>query len=85
MYTAGKLLYFDPFYFKDGNQSAPKYFLVLKVIDDRTILASLPSSQNHLPINQPLIHGCLEIPDICISCYIFKANQSITKGGGRLH
>jgi len=55
--------------------------LVLKVIDDSAILASLPSSQNHLPINQPITHGCLEIPDICINCYIFKANQSITKGG----
>ena len=81
MYTAGKLIYFDPFHFKDGGQPKPKYFLVLKVIADNAILASLPSSVNHLPRNQELNHGCLEIPDACINCYIFEPSRPITTSG----
>jgi hypothetical protein len=81
MYTAGNLIYFDPFYFKDGSASKRKYFLVLKVIDDNAVLASLPSSVDHLPRNINTVHGCLEIPEGCINCYIFKANTLITKNG----
>jgi hypothetical protein len=81
VYTAGKLIYFDPFHFKDGGQPKPKYFLVLKVIGDNAILASLPSSVNHLPRNQALNHGCLEIPEACINCYIFEAGRPITTSG----
>jgi hypothetical protein len=81
VYTAGKLIYFDPFHFKDGSQPKPKYFLVLKVIGENAILASLPSSVNHLPRNQALNHGCLEIPEACINCYIFEPGRSITTSG----
>jgi hypothetical protein len=81
VYTAGKLIYFDPFHFKDGSQPKPKYFLVLKAIGDNAILASLPSSVNHLPRNQALNHGCLEIPEACINCYIFEAGRPITTSG----
>jgi hypothetical protein len=81
VYTPGKLIYFDPFHFKDGSQPKPKYFLVLKVVGDNVILASLPSSVNHLPSTQPLHHGCLEIPDACINCYIFEAGRPITTAG----
>lgn len=81
MYSPGKLIYFDPFFFKNGDESKPKYFLVLKIIDNSVILASLPSSKVHLPASQPIIHGCLEIPEACINCYIFEANRPITKAG----
>lgn len=80
MYTPGKIIYFDPFHFKDGG-SKPKYFLVLKQIGDQVILASLPSSQKHLPASMEVVHGCLELPDSGISCYVFKANAPITKEG----
>lgn len=80
MYTEGKLIYFDPFHFKDGS-SSPKFFLVLKVYNGNAILASLPSSKFHLPQNQEIKHGCLEIKDACISCYIFMANSPVTKDG----
>lgn len=81
MYTPGKLIYFDPFHFEDGSQPKPKYFLVLKVIAGNAILASLPSSVNHLPRAQALNHGCLEIPDACINCYIFEPGRPITTSG----
>jgi len=81
VYTPGKLIYFDPFHFKDGSQPKPKYFLVLKVVNDNVILASLPSSVNHLPSMQVLSHGCLEIPDACINCYIFEPGRPVTTSG----
>jgi hypothetical protein len=84
LYSPGKLIYFDPFYFKNGDESKPKYFLVLKVIDNNVILASLPSSKIHLPATQPIAHGCLEIPESGINCYIFEANKPITKCGWSL-
>jgi hypothetical protein len=80
VYTPGKLIFFDPFYFKNGG-SKPKYFLVLKAITGNVILASLPSSQIHLPSTQVINHGCLEVPDSGINCYIFKAGQPVTTSG----
>jgi len=79
MYTPGNLIYFNPFYFKDGAASKSKYFLVLKVIDNQAVLATLPSSVDHLPRNLTINHGCIEIPEGCINCYIFKSNVNITK------
>ena len=79
MYTAGKLIYFGTFYFKNNNESKSKYFLVLKNIGENAILASLPSSKVHLPQSQEIKHGCLEIPESCINCYILQANRPITK------
>lgn len=81
MYTEGNIIYFDPFYFKDGESSKPKYFLVLKRVGDNTILASLPSSKIHLPNFVDIVHGCIDIPDSCLSCYIFKEKNPITKCG----
>lgn len=81
LYTPGKIIYFDPFYFKNGASARSKYFLVLKVIDNMTILASLPSSKYHLPSSLNIDHGCIEIPAGCINCYVFKSGQVITKCG----
>jgi len=79
MYIAGNIIYFDPFYFKDGSVSKPKYFLVLKVIEGDVVLASLPSSIDHLPRHLNIVHGCIEVPEGNINCYVFKSNQLITK------
>lgn len=81
MYTDGNIIYFDPFYFKDGSDSKRKYFLVLKTIGDNAILASLPSSVIHLPNFVEIKHGCVNIAESCIGCYIFQENRAITKCG----
>ncbi len=82
MYSPGKLIYFDPFYFKSGDHSKPKYFLVLKVVDGGTVvLVSLPSSKRHIPANIPIVHGCLEKPEVGLNCYVFQAHHPITKDG----
>jgi len=77
MYIPGNIIYFDPFYFKDGSASKPKYFLVLKVTDNNVVLASLPSSVDHLPRYIDTVHGCIEIPDGNINCYVFKSGNII--------
>lgn len=74
----GSILYFDPFYFKNGNKSKPKYFIILKVIDGISILASLPSSQDFRPSGFNETEGCVEIPDASFNCYIFLAKHKIT-------
>ncbi|HMF70848.1 MAG TPA: hypothetical protein VK616_05215 [Flavitalea sp.] len=81
MCTAGKIIFFDPFYFKNGNSSKPKYFLVIKVVENNVVLACLPSSIAHLPRDLVVSHGCVEIPDACINCYIFEPNQPVTTNG----
>lgn len=81
MYTPGKLIYFKPFYFNNNKPSKPKYFLVLEVIGKDAVVVSLPTSVIQLPSHLEINHGCLEIPDACINCYIFKSNIPITKCG----
>jgi hypothetical protein len=81
MYTDGTIIYFDPFYFKNGSTAKPKYFLVLKRFGSNAILASLPSSKVHLPYYTHSTHGCIDNADSCISCYVFQENKPITKCG----
>ena len=71
------IVYFDPFYFKNGAESKPKYFIVLKLLGNKAILASLPSSKKHLPPSISTAHGCVEVPDGCINCYFFEAGKAI--------
>ncbi len=78
MYFPGNIIYFDPFYFKDGSVSKPKYFLVIKIVGHNALLARLPSSKVHLPNHLDINHGCIEVPSGNINCYVFKANYVIT-------
>lgn len=57
MFKEGNILYFEPFYFENGNTPKPKYFLVLKEVDNQLILASLPTSHDHIPSNMSKVHG----------------------------
>ncbi|MBE9466023.1 hypothetical protein ACFP1I_00300 [Dyadobacter subterraneus] len=74
----GDILYFDPFYFKNGNKSKPKYFIILKVIEGKALLASLPSSLDFRPSTFLDNHGGIEIPEASFNCYIFQANYKVT-------
>lgn len=81
MVTEGHILYFDPFYFKNGNLSKSKYFVVLKIVDNNFVLASLPTSIDTIPHKYELEQGCLELPDINFHCYVFQPNFPITECG----
>ena len=81
MSNEGEILYFDPFFFKNGSASKPKYFIVLKIIDGSSLLASLPSSLDFLPSGHLKKHGCLEIPEASFNSYIFEGRRSVTTDG----
>lgn len=78
MYSEGNILFFTPFYFKNGSTPAPKFFVVLKVIDGITVLASLPSSKDFIPKNAVVKRGCIELPDININCFVFSNEDIVT-------
>ncbi len=78
MLIEGNIIYFDPFYFKNGNTAKPKYFVVLKIIDTKSILASLPTRKNLIPFSNDLKEGCIELPEINLNCFVFKENIPIT-------
>lgn len=58
MFEEGNILYFDPFYFKNGNPAKRKYFLVLKVNETKTIIAVLPTRTASIPRSELIERGC---------------------------
>lgn len=80
-FCEGAILYFDLFIFPDGGKPKPKYFLVLRVLDDISLLASLPTSKDFFPSTVEKVHGCIERPDINFNCYYFDPNVVICDNG----
>ena len=81
MFEPGNLLYFNPFIFPDGGGSKPKFFVVLGEIDETVLLASLPTSKDHIPADVEVKSGCLEIPERMVNAYTFMANEVVTDTG----
>ncbi|GHT18552.1 hypothetical protein AGMMS4957_01040 [Bacteroidia bacterium] len=79
MYTAGSILYFTPFFFKNGNAPKNKYFIVLGSSGDDLIVASLPTSQDHVPNYLPKKHGCIEDSRSNFNCYYFEKGRIISE------
>ncbi len=75
------IIYFDPFYFKNGHTAKSKYFVVLKHADTRTIIASLPTRKDTIPFGENIASGCLDLPDINLNCFILPKDVAITEGG----
>ena len=80
-FQQGTILYFDPFIFPYSSKPKPKYFLVLKVMDDVCLLASLPTSKDFVPSTVEKIHGCIDCPEINFNCYYFNPNVVICDNG----
>jgi hypothetical protein len=80
VFTEGAILFFDPFYFRNGNTAKAKYFIVLKVMDEKVVLATLPSSQDYVPatVVDADVSPCIEIPDANFNCYFLKAGRIVT-------
>jgi hypothetical protein len=81
MFENGSILYFTPFRFRDGSKPKNKYFIVLKVQENQTLLASLPSSQLYLPQKMAENWGCLQDSSADIGAYLFQENQTVGKRG----
>ena len=81
MYTPGNILYFKPFIFPNGHTPKNKYFIVLKTIDNNILIASLPTSQDHIPKMVQKEHGCIDRPEYQVNCYCFQPTKTVTKNG----
>ncbi|MDR1199083.1 MAG: hypothetical protein LBK94_08770 [Prevotellaceae bacterium] len=79
MYSPGNILYFTPFYFSNGNTAKNKYFIVLSVIEDEIIVASLPTSKDHVPNFLTKKHGCINDEQSGFNCYYFEKHRIISE------
>lgn len=77
MFKAGNLLYFNPFYFSNGNTPKAKYCIVLANLGETQLVASLPTSKDHIPSFLDKEHGCINSAQHNINCYYFSAKRMV--------
>lgn len=77
MFEEGNLLLFRPFLFKNGATPKDKFFLVLANVRDDLLLASLPTSKDHVPADVEVKHGCLEMSERFVNVFIFLSGEEI--------
>ena len=77
MFEEGNLLLFTPFYFKNGAMPQSKFFLVLKAFDGNMLLASLPTSKDHVPADVSVKSGCFEDSERRVNVFVFLAGESV--------
>lgn len=83
MLKVGSLLYFDPFVFKNGATPKPKYFVVLSAMENkRVLLASLPTSQDHVPSDVEVVRGCVSISERNVNVFVFEEGDQVTESFG---
>lgn len=78
MFDVGSLLFFRPFLFKNGRMPEPKFFVVLGTIEEGVVLASLPTSKDHVPAVYGDKAGCLNDDEQRFNAYKFNAGVSVT-------
>lgn len=81
MFTEGTIIYFTPFYFKNGKPAKNKYFVVLKNTGTNCLIASLPSSQDHVPSYAQKSHGCIECEEAKFNCFVIAPTFKVTQCG----
>lgn len=77
MFEEGNLLFFRPFLFKNGAKPQDKFFLVLKKMEGDILLASLPTSKDHVPSDLKLKHGCLDVPERMLNVFVFLSGENV--------
>ncbi|MFK8297374.1 hypothetical protein ACI76O_05520 [Capnocytophaga cynodegmi] len=81
MFKEGYIIYFTPFFFKNGNTSKNKYFVVLKTQQNSSIVASLPTRKDFVPTNATIDSGCIEIPTANFNCFVIPQSIEVTECG----
>lgn len=81
MFEERTIIYFDPFYFKNGNTAKAKYFVILKKIDGKNIIASLPTRKDYIPEKELIKDGCIEVADINLNCFVISNTTIVTDCG----
>lgn len=79
MYEAGRLLKFTPFTFKNGAQPKPKFFVVLCAMGNDIMMASLPTSKDHIPQTLYVDNGCVNDKERGVSAYVFREGEKVTE------
>ena len=78
MFEVGNLLFFKPFIFKNGAVPQNKFMLVLgQEANENMLLASLPTSKDHVPSDIPVVSGCLDLPDRQVNVFVFKNDECV--------
>lgn len=77
MFEEGNLLLFHPFLFKNGATPKDKFFVVLKALEGNILLASLPTSKDHVPSDMEIKHGCLDITERFFNVFVFLSGEEI--------
>lgn len=77
-FLEGQLLSFTPFVFKNKATPKKKYFIVLKCLSDKLMIASLPTSKDHIPADVTLTSGCINIPERAVNAFVFLPNIPVT-------
>jgi len=81
VYTPGTILYFTPFYFKNGNRAKTKYFIVLSNNNNQIVLGSLPTRNNCIPQYHTLQQGCINDSAANFNCFVFLKDHPVTQCG----
>lgn len=81
MFEAGNIIYFDPFFFKNGNTAKAKYFVILKTLENSSLIASLPTRKDSTPRNNSIDIGCIEIPELNFNCFVVPNSTVVTTCG----
>ena len=81
MLEVRNILFFTPFYFNNNNGAKDKFFVVLKRVDEKVILASLPTSKDHVPAYIELKDGCVELHDVNFNCFVITSSTCATECG----
>ena len=64
MFFPRQIIYFNEFFFKNGNTPKPKYLIILGRVEDKTIVASLPTRTNNAPQLVNSLHGCINLENL---------------------
>ena len=79
MFQEGQLLKITPFVFKNGNVPKPKFYVVLRHIGEGVMMASLPTSKDHIPADVEVTDGCVDIPERQVNAFVFTPTMQVTE------
>lgn len=80
MFETGNLLFFQPFIFKNGAKPQDKFMVVLgEDTKGNTVLASLPTSKDHVPGDVAVKSGCIEMPERQVNVFVFMAGDCVVE------
>jgi len=84
VFTEGNIFKFTPFYFSNNSSPKDKFFVVIgqhTSDSDKIILASLPTSKDHIPTGEEVDHGCVELPHANFNCFTISPEITVTTCG----